>query len=230
MTAEQQKREAARYAADLVADGMRVGLGTGTTARFLVEGLVERVRAGLHFTGVPTSDEIAALAMGEGLSLATLDDCPHLDMTIDGADEVDPQLNLIKGRGGALTREKLVALAAARYVIIVDESKLVDRLGDHHPVPVEVVPFGWVTTRGRLETLGLDCTLRGGDKPFVTDNGNYILDCRPCAGCDLADPATANAIKLQTGVLEDGLFLGMAPLVVIGMAHGVETRSAETSF
>ena len=215
------KRRAAEQAAELVREGMAVGLGTGTTAALLVEALIARVGRGLRFVGVPTSEAIARQAAAGGIALGTLDDYPRLDLVIDGADEVDPRLDLIKGLGGALLREKLVASAAAHLVIIVDGGKLVARLGERAPIPVEVVPFGWTGTRARLERLGAQATLRGGTEPFVTDGGHYVLDCRFAA---LDDPATVAArIKALTGVVEHGLFLGMAGTVLVGEEGGVRT-------
>jgi ribose 5-phosphate isomerase A len=217
---EEQKRAAAEYAANLVEDGMTVGLGSGTTAEMVIQALGRRYRDGIRFVGVPTSEPTARLADSLGIPLTSLEDRGRLDLAIDGADEVDPNLNLIKGHGGALLREKIVARAAARYVIVVDDSKRVLRLGQRAPVPAEVVPFGWTTTKIRLEWLGFSVELRGGDRPFKTDSRNYILECRSSAGLDLSSPLVADSIKLQTGVIEHGLFLGMASMVVVGKASG----------
>jgi ribose 5-phosphate isomerase A len=223
-----QKRVAAEYAASLVVDGMTVGLGSGSTAEIAVEILGRRFREGLRFVGVPTSSRTAEIAQSFGIPLRRLDERSFLDINIDGADEVDPHLNLVKGRGGALTREKLVASAAQRFVVIIDESKRVSRLGERAPIPIEVVAFGWPTTRHRLELLGLTCELRGGSEPYLTSNGNYILDCRASGPVDLADETLAEAIKLQTGVVDHGLFLGMADLVAVGTARGeVDILQAE---
>jgi ribose 5-phosphate isomerase A len=220
MNTDQQKRAAALYAAGLVEDGMTVGLGSGTTATLLIQALGERVREGLKFTGVPTSEESARLAKSLGIPLATLEERGRLDLAIDGADEVDPHLNLIKGQGGALLREKIVAKAAARFVVIVDDSKRVLRLGQHSPIPVEVVPFGWTTTKIRLEWLDLTCELRGGETPYKTASRNYILDCHPRATLDLSSTLISDSIKLQTGVVEHGIFLGLASTVVVGKSSG----------
>lgn len=220
MSIDQQKQAAAIYAAGLVEDGMAVGLGSGSTAQIAVAEIGRRVRAGLRILGVPTSDDTARLARSFDIPLATLEEHSRLDVVIDGADEVDPELNLIKGRGGALLREKIVALAGDRFVVVVDESKRVERLSVHAPLPVEVVPFGWVTTRRRLEGVGFSCDLRGGAAPYLTDGGNFILDCRPSSSVNLADTAIASAIKAQTGVVEHGLFLHMATSVVVGTADG----------
>lgn len=220
MSVDQQKQAAATYAAGLVEDGMAVGLGSGSTAQIAVAEIGRRVQAGLHIVGVPTSDDTARLARSFNIPLATLDEQSTLDLVIDGADEVDPDLNLIKGRGGALLREKIVALAGNRFVVVVDESKRVERLSIHAPLPVEVVPFGWITTRSRLERLGLTCDLRGGDVPYLTDGGNFILDCRPTTSLNLANPSVAGEIKAQTGVVEHGLFLHVATSIVVGMHDG----------
>ena len=216
MSVDTQKRAAARHAAALVEDGMIVGLGSGTTSTLAVQALGDRVAAGLRFVGVPTSEEIRALAGSCGITLATLEEQPALDLAIDGADEVDPHLNLVKGHGGALLREKIVASSAARFVVIVDQSKRVERLGTRGPLPVEVSTFGWTATGNRLKNLELSLELRGGSNPFLTDGGNYILDCTAGPDLDLADPGVAVSIKVQPGVMEHGLFLGMASTVLIG--------------
>jgi ribose 5-phosphate isomerase A len=228
MGSDAQKRVAAEHAAGLVTDGMTVGLGSGSTAEIAVEILGFRFREGLKFVGVPTSSRTAEIAQSFGIPLRRLDERSFLDINIDGADEVDPYLNLVKGRGGALTREKLVASAAQCFVVIIDQSKRVTRLGERAPIPVEVVPFGWPTTRHRLELLGLSCELRGGSDPYTTSNGNYILDCHASGPIDLSEESVAQAIKLQTGVVDHGLFLRMADLVVIGTAEGaIEILEAE---
>lgn len=229
MSADQQKRAAAVYAAELVEDGMAVGLGSGSTAEIAVAEIGRRVQEGLRIIGVPTSDQTEQLARSFHIPLASLEEQSRLDLVIDGADEVDPALNLIKGRGGALLREKIVALAGKRFVVVVDESKRVRRLGAHAPLPVEVVPFGWVTTRTRLEEIGFTCALRGGDDPYRTDGGNFILDCHAPSTLDLAGMGVAERIKTQTGVVEHGLFLHLATLVVVGTADGsVEVLRRET--
>jgi ribose 5-phosphate isomerase A len=223
MSIDAQKVAAAHYAADLVQDGMIVGLGSGSTAEVAVRLLGERLRSGLRFRGVASSNETATLGRSLGIPLVRLDSLHELDMSIDGADEVDPALNLVKGRGGALLREKLVASAARRFVVVVDESKLVERLGQRAPVPVEVAPFGWTTTQHRLEGFGLTCRLRrAGEHIYTTDNHNYILDCEVPVDMDLASRAVGDAIKCVTGVVEHGLFLGMASVVAVGTADGVK--------
>ena len=177
---EQLKQAAAESAVALVEDGMILGLGTGSTAKLAVDALGKRVAVGLRVIGIPTSEFTAQQARSLGIALSTLDEHPEIDLTIDGADEVEAgTLNLIKGRGGALLREKIVASASKRLVIIVDESKLVQRLGSQFAVPVELVPFGWPAAARRLEGLGAKTALRSSadGKPFVTDGGHYIVDC-----------------------------------------------------
>jgi len=216
------KRAAAQAAVELVSDGMIVGIGTGSTATFAIHALADRMRTGLRFLGIPSSDHSAALATSLGIPLTTFADHPRIDLTIDGADEVERgTLNLIKGHGGALLREKIVAVASRRLAIIVDGTKRVDRLGEHSPVPVEVVPFGYEATRSRLEALGatvaLRCTPDG--KPFCTDSGNRILDCNFGS---IADPATLEERMCRiVGVVECGLFVGLTDVVFIGDAAGV---------
>jgi ribose 5-phosphate isomerase A len=211
------KLAAAEAASRLVEDGMVVGLGSGTTAALAVEAIGRRAP---RIVGVPTSEKTAELARGLGIRLATLEEQPSIDLTIDGADEVEAgTLNLIKGRGGALLREKIVASATHRLVIVADESKMVDRLeAAHRPIPVEVVPFGWQTTAARLRILGAAPALREG---FVTDGGHYILD---CLWPEMGDAAVlARRIDGVVGAVEHGLFIGMASAVIVGNANG-ETR------
>jgi ribose 5-phosphate isomerase A len=203
---------------------MVVGLGTGSTATWAVHALGERVQAGLRITGVATSTSTETLARSLGITVVSLDDSPTLDIAIDGADEVDPQLSLIKGLGGALLREKLVELAARALTIVVDQGKLVSVLGSRSPVPVEIVPFGWRRTLARIEALGCRALPRlTGGGPFVTDSGHFILD---CGFGPLGDPtALAGRLKALSGVVEHGLFLGLATRVVVGKADGsVEIR------
>ncbi len=216
------KERAARAAADAVTDGMRVGLGTGSTAAFAVQALGERVAAGLQIVGVATSEATAAQARGLGIPLAELDDVDALDMTIDGADEVDlARFVVIKGFGGALLREKLVARVTRHQIIIVDAGKLA-AAGLTKPLPVEVVPFGARHTAAALERLGGRATLRQRDgAPFITDGGNLIFDCDFGA---LGDPAAlAAAIKGVPGVVEHGLFIGLVHRVIVATATAIET-------
>jgi ribose 5-phosphate isomerase A len=222
---EQAKRHAAEQAAMLVEDGMVLGLGTGSTANLLLAKLGERVREGLKVCGVPTSEATMQLARVLDIPLTTLDDDPRLDLTLDGADEVDPDFHLIKGLGGALLREKVVAAASARVVIMVDEGKLVKKLGTKAPLPVEVARFAWRPVHDKLLTMGAEPALRRAKDgaPFVSDNGNLILDARFPNGID--DPArTESAVNNIPGVVENGLFLGLATEVVVGNETGAQHR------
>ena len=216
------KRAAAEAAVELVQEGMVVGLGTGSTAAFAVEALARRHRQGLRFVGIPTSERTAAQAATAGIPLTSFAEHRQIDLTIDGADEVERgTLNLIKGLGGALLHEKIVAAASRRLVIIVDGAKLVDRLGTHAPVPVEVVSFGLEATRAALEGLGASARLRlsPAGEPFVTDSGNRILD---CSFGPIADPARLEErIRRVVGVVESGLFIGRADPVFVADAAGV---------
>ncbi len=216
------KERAARAAADVVTDGMRVGLGTGSTAAFAVQALGERVATGLQIVGVATSEATAAQARGLGIPLAELDEVEALDVTIDGADEVDlARFAVIKGFGGALLREKLVARSTLHQIIIVDAGKVAAD-GLTKVVPVEVVPFGARHTAAALERLGGRAILRQRDGgPFITDGGNLIFDCDFGA---LGDPtALAAAIKGVPGVVEHGLFIGLVQRVIVATATGIET-------
>lgn len=220
------KQAAALRAIEYVEDGMVVGLGTGSTAKFVVDGLGERVAKGLKITGIPTSERTAAQARGLAIPLATFAECQHIDVTIDGADEVETSsLNLIKGLGGALLREKIVAAASERLVIVVDREKLVSRLGDHTPVPVEVTQFGWQVTAAALKRLGADPVLRHAseDHPFITDGGNYILDCRFAQITDAARLETD--VGMIVGVVESGLFIGRSSAVIVASPGGVEVMT-----
>ena len=217
------KRRAAERAIEFVTDGQTVGLGTGSTTRFAIEGLARRVAEGLKIIGVPTSLETERMARGLGITIVQLNDVEQIDITIDGADEVDTRFNMIKGGGGALTREKLVAIASARRVMIVDDSKLVAQLGVTRGVPVEVLPFARRLTEGRLAKLGCQPVLRQKEgAPFETDNGNYILDCNFGA---IEDPETMEPlIRLVPGVVENGLFINIADVLVIAYGDRVEVR------
>ena len=224
MDAQQQfKQAAAESAVALVEDGMILGLGTGSTAKLAVETLGKRVQSGLRVVGVPTSEFTAHQARSLGIPVSSLDEHPALDLTIDGADEVElGTLNLIKGRGGALLREKIVASASKRLVIMVDESKLVSRLGSHFALPVELIPFGWHVAARKLEAVGAKVALRSGSdgKPYVTDGGHYIVD---CAFGPIASPAKLESeLNNMVGVVEHGLFLGMAAQVIVAGQDGVK--------
>jgi ribose 5-phosphate isomerase A len=219
---DQLKAAAAETAAAQLHDGMIVGLGTGSTAAFAIRAIGRRVAQGLKIIGVPTSERTMAQATALGIPLARVEEHEWIDVTIDGADEVElGTLNLIKGRGGALLREKIVASSTRKLIIIVDESKLVTRLGSHDPIPVEVVSFGWETTERRLHRMGGNPVLRRSDdgKPFLTDGGHYILDCKFGALPEAAD--TDQKLNNTVGVVEHGMFLGMAGMVIIGSAQGI---------
>jgi ribose 5-phosphate isomerase A len=207
-----------------VRDGMRLGLGTGSTAAAMLEALAARLADGSlrDIAGVPTSEATAALCRRLRVPLLTLAEAPELDVVIDGADEIDPELNLIKGLGGAHLREKVVASAGRTMIVVADESKLVGRLGERAPLPVEVVEFALPVCQRLLRGLGWEAVRReaAGGGPFVTDEGNAILDCRRA---DWADPAfLATAVRSVPGVVEHGFFLGMATAAVVGTADGVK--------
>lgn len=220
----QWKKAAAEAAAALVTSGMVVGLGTGSTAAFVVSELGRRVEAeGLQIVGIPTSERTAEQARGLKIPLTTFAERQHIDLTIDGADEVEREsLHLVKGLGGALLREKIVAAASTRMVVIADETKLVDHLGMRTAVPVEIVPFGWEVTRERLKELGSMPKLRTGadGKPYVTDGGHYILDC--AFGRIDKPKELARRIDHTVGVVEHGLFLDFAWKVFVGGKDGVK--------
>jgi ribose 5-phosphate isomerase A len=217
------KRAAGEAAAALVTDGMLVGLGSGTTVRFLVEALARRVREGLRIVGVPTSTETEALALANGITLADPD--AVIDLTIDGADEVERgTLRLIKGLGGALLREKIVAESSRRFVVVADASKIVATLGDKAPLPVEVVRFGHPATARRLSDLGARPAMRldRSGAPFITDGGNVIFDCAGFA--PIRDPFTlARQVRAIAGVVETGLFIDRAEQAIIGAPDGSVT-------
>jgi ribose 5-phosphate isomerase A len=216
------KQRAGARSVEFIEDGMTVGLGTGSTAYWMVERLGERVREGLRVRCVPTSRRTEEQARTLGIPLVTFADVQRLDLAIDGADEIGPNLTLIKGGGGALLREKLVAASAGRFVVVADAGKKVGALGKF-PLPVEVVPFAWeVTARRIAEVVRVEPELRrdGAGGAYLTDNGNYILDCR-CG--EISDPeGMERGLKMLTGVVECGLFVGMADLAVIATDDGVE--------
>ena len=220
------KRAAAARALDYIEDGMKLGLGTGSTADLFLELLAERIRGGLAIIGTPTSERTADHARRLGIPLAELDSLGRLDLAVDGADEADGNLDLIKGGGGALLREKIVAASAARFVVIADESKFVDPLGSF-PLPVEVVPFGHISTRGRIRQTAQDLgyedvtlQLRGKDgEAFRTDNGNYIYDC--AFGAITNAQLLATSLSVTPGIVDHGLFVGMASALVLAGPGGV---------
>jgi ribose 5-phosphate isomerase A len=215
-----RKRLAAEKAVELVQDGMKVGLGTGSTAYFAIEAIGRLVKGGYRILAVPTSVASEKQARELGIPLATLEEAGTLDITIDGADEVDGNLDLIKGMGGALLREKIVAHSTRMEVIIVDDSKIVRTLGTKFPLPVEVVPFSHGRTRSYMEELGCRAEMRGGDAPFVTDNGNYIYHLHFERG--IKDPyELQRRLKEIPGVVETGLFLKMAKKVIVASDSGI---------
>jgi len=218
---EQEKEAAGRAAAKLVRDGDIVGLGSGSTAYFAVVALGERVKAGLKIVGIPTSVHTAGLARQLGIPLTTLDEHPEIDITIDGADEVDPQLRLIKGGGGALLREKVIAAASKKMVVVVDSSKVVPVLGKF-PLPVEVISFARTVVEKKIVSLGASPKLRAkpDGSPFITDNSNQILD---CSFGKITDPAALALILSDTpGIVEHGLFIGLASIALVGHGDRVE--------
>jgi ribose 5-phosphate isomerase A len=220
MTQDEAKRMAATRALEFVEDGMALGLGTGTTAAIFIHELGERVKQGLRVRGIATSDASHQLAESLSIPMTTFDDCPILDLAIDGADEVGPGLALIKGGGGALLREKIVASAARRFLVVADSSKLVNTLG-RFPLPVEVIQMALPIVARKLEELGLNPTLRHhpDGAVYITDENNVILD---CACSSIPDPAkTAAEIRAIVGVVEHGLFLNMASIALIAGEDGV---------
>ena len=232
MSSDALKIAAAERAIEFVESGMRLGLGTGSTAAKFVDLLGKKVAAGLDVVCVATSQATQAQAEALGIRMATLDDMPFLDLTVDGADEVDGELRLIKGGGGALLREKIVATASGRMVVIADASKKVETLGAF-PLPLEVVPFGLTATRNMITALAADVGCEGdikvrvlaGGKPFLTDSGNLILDCH--FGRIDEPEELDEALKLIPGVVENGLFIGIADLAVIAGADGVTLIGSE---
>ena len=221
MRAENLKKQAAHRAVEFIRSNMVVGLGHGSTTAFAIEKLAQLLQSAelSNIIAIPCSQEVEAHAKRLGIPLTSLEEHPDIDLTIDGADEVDDQMNLIKGGGGALLREKVVACASHREIIVVDESKLSRELGTQFPLPVEVVPFAWAIEQRFIERLGAEVFRRGGDNPFATDQGNYILDCR--------FPSIANAPQLarllndRAGIVEHGLFIDLATDLIVADAQGV---------
>lgn len=219
------KKLAGQAALEFVQDGMKLGIGTGSTAEAFIEVLAEKVAGGLSIIGVPTSERTRALCEKLNVPLTTLDDTPQLDLTIDGADEIDPSLSLIKGGGGALLREKIVAAASDDMLVIADESKLVDPLGAF-PLPIEVNPFGLTSTKIMIESVAgelgisgpLNLRMANGEQPFITDGGHFILD---ASFGRIVDPKTlAVALNGVPGVVEHGLFTGLASRAIISNQEG----------
>jgi ribose 5-phosphate isomerase A len=219
---DREKRAAAARAVAEVEDDMVLGLGSGSTAAFAVEAVAARIATGLRVVAIPSSETTADLARQFGVPLTNFAKHRRIDVTIDGADQVERgTLNLIKGLGGALLREKIVAGASDRMIVVVDETKLVDRLGRSTPLPVETVSFGWQTTLDRLSAIGCEPRLRmSGDKPFTTDGGNYIID---CSIAEIPHPAVLEArLSAVIGVVESGLIIGLASKIIVGRPTGVE--------
>ena len=220
---DQLKKEAGEKAAEYVKEGMVVGLGTGSTTEWTIRKLGDQVKDGFEIIGIPTSIRSEQLAKELGIPLSTLLEHPNIDLTIDGADEVDPDLNLIKGLGGALTREKIVAHSSKQEIIVADDSKLVQLLGTKAPLPVEVTTFAWNCCKNSLEKLGAKPVLRmdkDGQKEFVTDNGNFILDCR-FDGISRPKELELNINNIP-GVIENGLFLNLIDMVIIASNDGIK--------
>jgi ribose 5-phosphate isomerase A len=221
---EELKQIAAEEACKEIEDGMTVGLGSGTTVKYAIKKIGKLVKEGLKIKGVPTSVETVELARKEGIPLTDLREYPRIDLTIDGADEVDPELNLIKGRGGALTREKIIAFNSTHEIIVVDETKLVKVLGKAK-LPVEVIPLSWFPVKKELESLRSKVQLRKQKgKEFLTDNGNYLLDCQFDV---IKNPKELEAgINSIPGVVENGLFINLANKVIIGSREGIKILEA----
>lgn len=225
MPIKEEKELAGRAAAKLVNNGDIVGLGTGSTAYFTIVALGERVKAGLKIIGIPTSNASAELARGAGIPLSTLDQHPEIDIDIDGADEIDPHLNLIKGGGGALLREKVIAAASKKFVVIADSAKLVPALGKF-PLPVEVTSFARAVVEKKIAGLGASVKWRicPDGSLYVTDNGNPVLD---CSFGKIEDPAAlARTLSGIPGVVEHGLFIGLASIALVGKENSVEEMTA----
>jgi ribose 5-phosphate isomerase A len=225
---EELKKLAGEKAVDYIEDGMIVGLGTGSTVEYTLKKLGKLVKSGLKIKGIPTSVHTKRIAIEQEIPLTTLEENPVIDITIDGADEVDSNLNLIKGGGGALAREKIIAFNSKKVIIVIDDSKIVKALGIDFPLPVEVLKFGWTSTKKTLEELNCIVELRKimGNEPFITDNSNYILDCE----FDKIDEPEQLEININNipGVVENGLFIGLVDEVIVGGKQGILTLEKET--
>jgi len=221
---ERAKKKAALEAAQLVKDGFVIGLGSGSTVAYVIEEIGKRIRSEkLKVSGVPTSHQASLLAIKSGIPLTTLNEHSQLDLTIDGADQIDKELNLIKGMGGALTQEKIVASASKIFVVVADETKLVDKLGTNQPVPIELLPFALSTVMSEIKKMGGKPILReakGKVGPVITDNGNFIIDAN---FIQISAPKELNSrLKLIPGVIETGLFIEMADVVYLGTPTSVQ--------
>ena len=223
MEREELKRLAGEKAVDSIKDGMIVGLGTGSTVEYTIRKLGKKVRDGLKIKGIPTSMHTKRIAKEENIPLTTLEENPEIDLTIDGADEVDSNLNLIKGGGGALTREKIIAFHSKKVIIVVDDSKIVKALGIDCSLPVEVLKFGWTSTKKILEEFNCNVELRKiMGEPFITDNSNYILDCEFEGSHAIEEPEKIEMeINMIPGVVENGLFIGLANEAIVGGKQGI---------
>ncbi|PHG16238.1 ribose 5-phosphate isomerase A [Bacillus toyonensis] len=215
------KQLVGEYAANFVKDGMNIGLGTGSTVYWTIQKLGQLVQDGLYFQAVPTSKKTEVLAKQLNIPLISLNNVQSLDLTIDGADEIDSDLQLIKGGGGALLREKIVASSSKELIIIADESKLVARLGNF-PLPVEIIPFSWKQTESKIQSLGCQTTLRiKNNGTFITDNNNMIIDC--IFPNHISNPANLHEqLKMITGVVDSGLFINMTKKAIIGTKNGIK--------
>ena len=219
---EDMKKNAGEKAVEYIEDGMIIGLGTGSTVEYTIKKLGGMIKNGLQIEGIPTSMRTKKLATENGIPLIELDDHSEIDITIDGADEVDSYLNLIKGGGGALTREKIIAFHTKKEIIVVDETKIVKRLGIDNPVPVEVTKFGWRATKKALEDFGCTAELRTiMDQVYITDNANYILDCD--FGKIDEPEVLEKEINTLPGVVENGLFIDLVDEVIVGSKQGIIT-------
>ena len=216
------KKLAAEKAVEYIEDGMILGLGTGSTVEYTIRKIGEMIKEGINIKGIPTSMNTKKIAIEENIPLTTLEENPKIDLTIDGADEVDSNLNLIKGGGGALTREKIVAYHSKRVIIVIDETKVVKALGIDFPLPVEVVKYGWTPTKNKLKEFGCHVELRKiMNNPYITDNSNYIIDCEFER---IEDPEQLEIdIDKIPGVVENGLFIGLVDDVIVGSKQGIKT-------
>jgi ribose 5-phosphate isomerase A len=223
---EELKKLAGEKAAEYITDGMVLGLGTGSTVKYVFQKIGELVQRGLDIRGIPTSMHTRKIANEYKIPLTTFEDNPQIDLTIDGADEVDSRLNLIKGGGGALTREKIIAYHSKKVIIVIDESKIVKALGIDFPLPVEIVKFGWIETKKTLEKFGCTVELRRiMGEPFITDNSNYILDCEFDR---INDPeGLEQELNNIPGVVDNGLFINLVDEVIVGSKQGIMTLGRE---